>query len=154
MCFCVYLAASRELPLIPFQGPVGNGKISTRPLHEQRQAVRQKFILLDVVAVGSDRGCGCGFRHDEAIVDFFDPTDPQPNHEALVSYLREHCSVEPFVELYGCWDGDHAQDLQDRREIDLSELANPRFHFRMNGYCKVRVTAPSPQAGNSGPGNC
>ena len=108
MCFCLYLATSSDPPLIDNEGPVGNGKIATRKLHEMRQEVRKKFTLAYVTAVGSDVGCGCGYRHDEAEIydPGYDPSKTQPNHTALRAYLTEHCRAEPFVELYGCWDGD------------------------------------------------
>ena len=95
-----------------------------------------------VTDAGSDVGCGCGFRHGEAAS--FGPDDDvsktQPNHTGLVAYLAEHCGKEPFVELYGCWDGDEAQDVRDRREIELSELADRQFHFRLNGYCRINMS--------------
>ena len=146
MCFCLYLATSFEPPLIPDHGyQQGSGKINTsRWRLEQSEkgiAVRNKFTLPCVTDVGSDVGCGCGFRHGEAAG--FGPDDDvsktQPNHVGLVAYLAEHCGKEPFVELYGCWDGDEAQDVRDRRKIELSELADKQFHFRMNGYCRINM---------------
>ena len=147
MCFCLYLATSSDPPLIPDQGyQQGSGKINTsRWRHDKLQAVQSKFTLPCITEVGSDVGCGCGFRHNEgACYDpDYDPSKTQPNHAGLVAFLAEHCGMEAFVELYGCWDGDEAEDLRDRREIQLSELAGERFHFRMNGYCKIWM--PSPQ---------
>ena len=141
MCFCLYLATSADPPVIPCHGPVGNGKIWTRRLREYQKAIRDKFLLPCVTEVGSDRGCGCGFRHDEGAVHRhdYDPSDTQPNHADLVAFLAEHCGTESFVELYGCWDGDHAKEVRDRRELALSELADERFHFRMDGYCRIRM---------------
>lgn len=141
MCFCLFLATSSEPPLIHCQVPPGNGKICTSRLHEQWQAVRSKFTLPCVTMVDSDIGCGCGFRsNEEARYDpDYDTSRSQPNHVDLVAYLAEHCRTEAFVELYGCWVGDHAKDVRDRREIELSELADRQFHFRMNGYCRVRM---------------
>jgi len=135
MCFCLYLATSSDPPLIPWHGPVGNGKICTSRLREYLEAVRDKFLLPCVTEVGSDRGCGCGFRHDEG--EDLDPSNTQPNHADLVAFLAEHCGTDSFVELYGCWAGDHAKEVRDRREVALLELADERFHFCMDGYCRV-----------------
>jgi hypothetical protein len=146
MCFCLYLATSSEPALIPSEGyQPGSGKINTsRSLLEQSEkgkAVRNKLTLPCVTYVGSDVGCGCGFRHNEeaGYAPDYDPSKTQPNHVGLVTFLAEHCGKELFVELYGCWDADEAQDIRDRRELELLELADEKFHFRMNGYCRVRM---------------
>ena len=106
MCFCLYLATSFEPPLIPDQGyQQGSGKINTSRWRleqsEKGNAVRNKFTLPCVTDMGSDVGCGCGFRHGAAAS--FGPDDDvsktQPNHLGLVSFLAEHCGKEPFVEL-------------------------------------------------------
>jgi len=153
MCFCLYLATSSEPPLIPDQGyQQGSGKINTSRWRldqlKKGEGVRNKFTLTCVTDIGSDVGCGCGFRYGE--VDDFSPDEiskTQPNQEGLVGYLAEHCGKEPFVELYGCWAGDELQEVRDRREIELAELADKQFHFCMNGYCRVRM----PGAGNDSP---
>ena len=151
MCFCLYLATSSEPPLIPDQGyQQGTGKINTSRWRleqgEKGKALRNKFTLPWVTNVGSDVGCCCGFRSNEAAIHApgYDPAEPQPNHAGLVAFLAEHCGKEPFVELYGCWDGDEAQEVQDRREIELAKLADEKFHFRMKGFCRVKM--PSAQA--------
>ncbi len=146
MCFCLYLATSSEPPLIPSQGfQEGTGKSNTSRWRLERtekgKALRDKFTLPCITDVGSDVGCGCGFRSNEAAVysPDYDTSKTQPNHAGLVAFLAEHCGKEPFVELYGCWDGDEAQDVHDRREIELAELVDEKFHFRMNGYCRVKM---------------
>jgi hypothetical protein len=146
MCFCLYLATSSEPPLIPGQGyQQGTGKINTSRWQlekcEKGKALRNKFTLPCVTNVGSDVGCGCGFRSDDVgIYDpGYDPSKTQPNHAGLVAFLAEHCGKEPFVELYGYWDGDEAHEVRDRREIELSELSDKLFYFRMNGYCRIRM---------------
>jgi hypothetical protein len=151
MCFCLYLATSSEPPLIPSQGfQEVTGKINTsrRRLEESSRGkeLRSKFTLPYLTDVGSDVGCGCGFRHNEgeAYVPGYDSSKTQPNHAGLVAFLAQHCGKEPFVELYGCWDGDEGQDARDRREIGLAEFANERFHFRMNGYCRVYMPGNLP----------
>lgn len=146
MCFCLYLATPSEPPLIPDQGyQQGTGKINTSRWQleksEKGKALSNKFTLPCAKNVGSDVGCGCGFRsNDAAIYDpGYDTSKTQPNHASLVAFLAEHCGKEPFVELYGCWDGDEAEDVQDRREIELAKLADENFHFHMKGYCRVKM---------------
>jgi hypothetical protein len=146
MCFCLYLATSCEPPLIPDSGyQEGSGKINTSrrwlEQSEKEKAIRNKFTLPCVTHVGSDVGCGCGFRH--GVAASFGPDDDvsrtQPNHVGLVAFLAEHCKKESFVELYGCWIGDETKEVRDRREIELSDLTDHQFHFLMNGFCRVKM---------------
>ncbi len=76
MCFCLYLGTPSPAPLIPPRSPPGGGHISIEPLHETRQSVKAWFTLPCVMQIGSDVGCGCGFRHNEAAAYIPDPTIP------------------------------------------------------------------------------
>lgn len=144
MCFCLYLGTPSPAPLIPPRSPPGGGRISIEPLHETRQSVKDWFTLPCVMQVGSDVGCGCGFRHNEAAayIPDTDHSGTQPNHLNLVEVLKQHFGTAPFVELHGCWDGDHAIQPEDRREVCINDLLDENFHFRMKGYCRVRMENP------------
>ena len=137
-----------------------NRGLWTAVLTEHDRVVRGKFTLSSVVYVGSDQSCGCGFRHamfqqggwpEESLADEldYDPSETQPNHDALVAFLRLHFAAEPFVELYGLWDGEFDASAESYQEVSLSRLAEPRFYFRERGFYRVALLAtasptPSP----------
>ncbi len=156
MCFVLYLG-TRQAPPITGHARVP-GRVCTEALPEPDHPVRRHFSLPVVTYVGSDQGCGCGFRHgfrpsgawSEEYAEWdpdYDPATDRPNHDGLVEFLRHHCAREPFVELYGCWNGDFAEPEEDRRELKLAELAEPMFHFHERGYCRVRM----PKTGDATP---
>jgi len=78
---------------------------------------------------------------EECLVDEpgYDTGETQPNHDALAAFLCEHFSREPFVELYGLWDGDWELPVEDRREIAVTAITSPQFHFRERGFCRVAI---------------
>ena len=149
MCFVLYLAARVAPPITSYGGRGGQGTVSTDVLKEHDSAVRRHFTLPHVVYVGSDQGCGCGFRNtsfqgfwpDDVNVPFTppDPNPNQPNHESLAGLLREHFGREDFIEFYGCWAGDTALTEIDRRELTLADIRNPAFHFHQRGFCRVTL---------------
>src|SRR2546426_5264963 len=139
MCFVLYMASHSEAPRIPWneQKPA----LWTGDLTEHESEVRSKFTLPFVTYIGSDDQCGCGFRSamfqggewpEEGLVTEpdYDPSDTQPNHAALVSFLQQHFSAEPFVELYGCWDGEFSAATEGRIDIAVDRIADTHFHFR------------------------
>lgn len=142
MCFVLYLGTQSEVPRIPWSE--NSPTLCTDHVGQRAQAVKDKFSLPCVTYVGSDQGCGCGFRHamfqggdwpEESIVE---PTEgSQSNHEALVALIQQYFASHPFVELYGCWDGDFAEAVQHREEISLQRIVQPEFRFRERGYYRV-----------------
>jgi hypothetical protein len=157
MCFVLYMATRSWPPTIPWNER--NSGLWTTGLTEHDAAVRSKFTLPCVTYVGSDQNCGCGFRHamfqgggwpEESLADEpdYDPGETQPNHDALVwLLLGKDLSEEPFIELYGLWDGDFDATAEDRQEISVSQIAHPRFHFRERAFYRVTGltnVAPTP----------
>ena len=61
----------------------------------------------------------------------------QYNKEALVSLLRS--LTDEWVELYGIWAGDYAKAPENREEISLSDLLDPRFCFKERCFYNVHV---------------
>lgn len=151
MCFVLYLAARIPPPAIP-DGPYGCRDVHTRPLRAYDEPVRTHFTLEHAVYLGSDQGCGCGFRHtivnDPRSGEYFaslpdyDTTSTQPNHDALAARLQRHFAGEDFVELYGCWDGDFALPERGRFELAVEDLADRAFHFVELGYYRVNLHPP------------
>ena len=153
MCFALFLGARVAPPIIPCSGKYGDGQVYTQPLNDYNSPVRGHFTLPHVVYVGSDQGCGCGFRNTSFQVDWpdeyiasmpdYDPKERQGNHEALAALVRQHFGGEPFVELYGCWEGDFALPEKDRRELTLADITALGFHFHQLGFARI-VLAGSP----------
>lgn len=144
MCFVLYIGTRTEAPRIPWHEKLVG--ISTAEVVERDHAGKEKFALPVVTYVGSDQGCGCGFRHvlfegggwpNEHLTGLQE--DTQQNHDALIAFIRQHFATEPFVELYGCWDGDFAEPLASEIDLALSRVADPVFCFRERGYYKVRL---------------
>lgn len=103
-----------------------------------------------VQEIGSTSGCGCDFPHvtfqngewpwfDEDEIDTAQQASDRYNREGLVALLRETC--DPFVELYGIWDGDFdfAVAPAIREKISLQEILKPSFRFKEQGLYKVRI---------------
>jgi hypothetical protein len=148
MCFVLYVGARVAPPIVAASGGMVKGRLHTRALRECDAPVRAHFTLPHVVYVGSDQGCGCGFRHvsfqqgcwpEEEWCDEAKAKATQPNHESLVAFLREHFGGEAFVELYGCWSGDEGRPEIERREVELAKLRSPGFHFHELGSCQVNL---------------
>jgi hypothetical protein len=143
MCFVLFVGSRKKLPMIPWQEEAR--RLCTKELSEYDAVVVKHFTLPVVTYVGSDQGCGCGFRHkllradgrafDEVYVANNEGT--QRNHAELAAFLREHLGGEPFVELYGCWSGNEKEVARFDDEIDADELEEPGFCFREQGYYRV-----------------
>jgi hypothetical protein len=56
-----YLASDVQLPRIDFifESPAFN----TKDIDDSKKDVKIHFSLKEILYVGSDEGCGCGFRH-------------------------------------------------------------------------------------------
>ncbi len=146
MCFVLYVASKKTVPVIPWNDE--QRALWTTGLTAHDQTMRHQFKLSEVAYVGSDNQCGCGFRHAtyqqgewpeewEANAPDYDPSDTQPNHLALAAFLRSHCAGEPFVELFGVWDGDYAKTPKGHLEVQLERLADPKFFFRERVHYRV-----------------
>lgn len=144
MCFVLYAAARKRPRLIP--SPVDPPAFHVAEVGGNEDMVRGQFTLPEVVYIGSDQGCGCGFRYSlsdgyskAAEIEFDDANlaETQPNQLKLKAYLEEDFKEEPFIELYGCWSGDEGQPRELSAEINLSQITDPKFCFRERGFYRV-----------------
>jgi hypothetical protein len=97
----------------------------------------------EVQYVGSTSNCGCDFPHlmfqsgggpngwDE---DADVAATHRRNQEGLV--LRE--TKDDCVELYGIWAGDFSPP-KSTEEISIDELLKAGFHFKEQGFYRVRL---------------
>ncbi len=72
------------------------------------------FGSLKVHFLGSNEGCGCGFRQD---TDFKNQAEEkQVNHDALVSYLEKFPPQKSPIQIYACWGGDEDQPISTNQQ--------------------------------------
>jgi hypothetical protein len=148
MCFVLYIAAHIPLPIVPWndQRPA----LHTEPLAESHLGVASHFRLPHIYYVGSDKDCGCGYRHavyqdgswpeeEWRPEDDLSHIEAQTNHEALVEFARRNLAGESTFELYGAWEGDPAAPALSDQTIDLDRILDLNFYFRDGGYYTVML---------------
>jgi hypothetical protein len=107
MCWVLYVAADRALPLRRFD-PAAPG-FNVADLTEHEAMVRAQFGKPFVYACGAHTGCGCGFDRGQA-----NPSHPdelaaaEASLRSLSAYLAEALEWAGALELFACWDGDQA----------------------------------------------
>ena len=146
MCFVLYIASNKPLPIIPWDPDADC--VHTEDLPEAAVAFRSHFTGRHVYYVGSDTNCGCGYRHatynngswpDEEWRLEDDAREAQPNHERLVRLIREHLEGEESCELYGVWDGSSIDPAVCHLDITLQGLQELDFCFRERCHYTVQL---------------
>ena len=117
-----FLATKTAPQLVPRdQFPPG---IALHPLAPDESAVIDKFTLPHHASIKLVTGCGCWLRHVENRPEYATVEDlvrdpkyssalEQPNHDALVDFLRQHFMADGFVEFYGCNAGGYAEPARE-----------------------------------------
>ena len=141
MCMTLYLASTSKLPFIELDRKFPS--FYTKELDQSEQNVRTHFSMENVLYVGSDQGCGCGFRH--AIIDgnewlavTEEDDSSQDNHTKLVEYISSNIK-QGIVEISSCWNGEVDKLPINREEIKLEELNNENFHFKERGLYRIEI---------------
>lgn len=150
MCFVLYAGSENSIPTIAWDE-------SARALHccelsEHELAVQKQFRAANVMYVGSDLNCGCGYRsamyqggdwpEEEAIgQDWYDlssdETDYDANHQQLHGFIGSLLNNTKQVELYGCQSGEEEGLCKSELAITLDDLVRPTFMFRERGHYTV-----------------
>jgi hypothetical protein len=145
MCFTLYIGASIKLPLIEWDKD--QPAVNTTNLHDYELGVLSRFSFPYVLNIGSDQGCGCGFRQSHAtgqewlpiVGDNKDDQDAvQKNHVGLWQYLTNNAAGES-IEIYACWNGDVYDCADCISNIRLEDILNDEFYFREGWLYKVTV---------------
>jgi hypothetical protein len=138
----LYLSANNKMPLIEWD--TNSPAFNAKELEESESHVRNYFSLSDVFCVGSDQGCGCGFRHallwDGEWLNVMDEesNNEQKNHVALLEYVSTYVE-DGMVEIYACWNGD-VNDLPiSKEEINADDLINKDFYFKERGFYQIKI---------------
>ncbi len=129
MCLVLYLASDKQLSAIAWDESAPRFYVNPEDPEATRGATH--FTKPNMAYVGSDIGCGCGFRcQNDGMID-----DPQQiaskidNQERLHAYVAACLEHESSVELYSCWSGDESMPMEYDRTICLSELLADDFAF-------------------------
>ncbi len=150
MCFALHLGTRTVPSAVPHPDGPPQFWVNLAPRNDE--VVRWHFTLPVLSYLGSDTGCSCGYRNITFQnggwgAEWFYQNDPdwiggnQNNHDALAAYLRRLLEMEPFVELYGCWEGEWAEPELHRGEATPDLMADPKFVFRSRGFYLVQPDA-------------
>jgi len=140
MCLTLYIGSDQELKQIEWN--IEHPALNAVPLGEFDEKAKVIFSAANLLSIGSDQGCGCGFRHalvqgDEwLIVEEDDLKETQRNHRELVDYIK---NVGGDIEIYACWNGDIPDEPQSIEEIKINDILEEDFYFKENGLYRVRV---------------
>lgn len=136
MCWVLYLAADRPLPLHPFDPRAPAFNVATPDPREN--AVQAQFHKPFVYSVGAHTCCGCGFDRDQANPNH--PEEIEATEEslrALRRYLGEALRIAGPVELYACWDGDQAAEPDQRWQRALADFTADMIWFPDRTFIQV-----------------
>lgn len=118
----------------------------TSDLSEENKDVITQFSLPNVTYIGSDSCCGCGFKHALIhgrqwlpVIDNEDSADIINNQIQLFNFIKNNLFDQEFVEIYGCWDGDFADQPEDKQEIALNDILEPDFYFKEGMLYIVKI---------------
>lgn len=114
MCIMLYIGTTKHIPRIPWD--VNSPSFNTSDISEDEKNIILHFSLPYITYIGSEEGCGCGFRHALLegkqwipVVSTEDAGIMQSelqNHSYLFDFLNNNLYDEDIIEIYGCWDGD------------------------------------------------
>src|SRR6478735_6274387 len=122
MCWTLYVSTPIKLPLIEWDSK--QPRFNARKLKDDELAIVNRFTMPEVVYVGSDQGCGCGFRH------------------VLIADKEWYPIVEEdndIIEVYGCWNGNITDSIDCVDEISIKDLTDKDFYFKEGWLYKVLV---------------
>ena len=129
MCLVLYLASDMRIRPISWDETCPHFYVA--PDDPDARNASQHFTKPNMAYVGSDNGCGCGFRqeHENMIDDPEQIASKIDNQQRLHDYLAECLANYHTIELYSCWSGDETLPMEHDRKIKLSELLADDFAF-------------------------
>jgi hypothetical protein len=143
MCFTLYVGASVKLPLIKWDKDQPG--VHAKGLEDYELGVLKRFTFPHVIYIGSDQGCGCGFRHALAdgknwwpvIEEDEDASNKvQKNHIGLYEYLADNVAAGS-VEIYACWNSDVNECPDCVSDIRMEDIVDKDFYFKEGWRYKV-----------------
>ena len=129
MCLVLYLGSDKQRPLIGWDAAVP--RFHVKDADTDAKKVSTHFRKRRAYYVGSDNGCGCGFRqeHEEMNDDAEQLASKTDNQKLLHEYVNKCLCDENSIELYSCWSGDEDLPMEFDRTIGVDELIDDGFWF-------------------------
>lgn len=142
MCLVLYMASAKRLT-IPWDQNAPRFHVTEGDADARKARVH--VTKERVYYVGSDNGCGCGFRR-ETDLGFDDPeavASKRDNHRRLHDYVAACLADEDSVELFSCWSGDEDEAVESSRDVALADLLDESFFFSERQVTRVfRAVCP------------
>jgi len=144
MCFLLYAGTSNSIARRKWVKE--HPDLSVGSLSDYDAEIRSHFTTPEVQPIGSTSGCGCDFPHLlyqnagwpaylEVEVDEERLASDCFNRESLAGLLRD--TGESYVELYGVWAGDFAEEPRSREEVSIESIRRADFYFKERGFYRV-----------------
>jgi hypothetical protein len=118
MCLALYVAASRPLPVIPWDPT--KPAFHVIPLPEDREVVRKVLGYPHIYYVGSHEGCSCAFNYEHELKAAIELRD----------YLRQALTIVDEIEGFSCRPGHKSLNVLHSVTISPSGVALPEFFFQ------------------------
>ena len=147
MCFMLYLATDGKIKNCPFNDKTPNVCIESVDDDINLEGI---FSLSTTKYIGSDLGCGCGFRScskklnpdlepENYWVDDEEFNDSAENHQKLKSIIDALLRNGNKVELIGYWAGDEGEPPWSEFDLNISRITEKQFVFFEGVKYKINV---------------
>lgn len=140
----IYIATDRQLPTIPYDEK--DRKLNTADITSNEKTLKNVFSKSHFKYIGSDQGCGCGFRHALLhngdwfnVVNNEETTFDNSNHVNLVDFISKNISDEKTIEILACWNGDHNESVKFQESIKLTDILDKDFYFKERRLYTVQI---------------
>ena len=136
MCWVLYLAADRQLPLCPFEP--ASPRFNVVDVAGREAEVRRQFSKPFVYALGAHTGCCCGFDRGQA-----NPEHPEElaateaSLRALCEFLDVALETAGPLELFACWDGDQGAAPDHHWSCRLADFSPEMAWFPDRTFVRV-----------------
>jgi hypothetical protein len=131
MCKMVFIGTNLELAEIPWNE--NKKDFHVQRISDEFKDVARHFRTENIYSVGTSEGCGCNFVLKLGWFGNKDEEREGLNFVAqtnkLVDLITNNASKENEVELYCCWAGDYASDLED---VETIQISGDDFRSRFN----------------------
>jgi hypothetical protein len=140
----IYISTDKPIPTIPYDEK--NRMLNTEDVTDSEETFKNIFSKSNIKYVGSDQGCGCGFRHAIIhndnwldVVDDDETAFDNSNHINFVDLITKSNEDGKTFEILACWEGDQNEPILYRETIKLADILNTDFHFKERGLYTVRT---------------
>jgi hypothetical protein len=134
MCWALYLASDKELPLVPWDD--AHPTFNTQALSENEYPVKEQFSLQNVIYLGSHQGCGCGFMSTEES-ESKEKAAREKTVQSLSSYLDFALQNGARLEMFLCWEGDQAEVPVAKKSVTTNDFLKPAFPLAEKEFANV-----------------